>query len=509
MKNQLVLVLDFGGQYKELIASRVRQLSVYSEIRAGSMSAEEIQALAPIGLILTGGPRSVYAPDAPRCDPKIFELGIPVLGICYGMQLMTYTLGGKVGPSAGGGEYGRIRTRITPDCALFDGIPETGMTLMSHGDRVTELPEGFVCKASTARCKLAAAVCEEKKLYCVQFHPEVRHTEHGTDILRNFLYGVCHASGDYNIDDYLDWAVADIREKVGDKKVLLALSGGVDSSVCAALIERAIPGKLTCVFVDHGLMRKNEGDQVEAAFAGRQLDLIRVNAGERFLAKLQGVSDPEKKRKIIGAEFVAVFQEQSAKLGKIPFLAQGTIYPDIVESGGGSTATIKSHHNVGGLPKDIGFDGLIEPLRGLFKDEVRALGRKLGLPTQLVERQPFPGPGLAVRVLGEVTEEKLAILREADAIVCEEIGKLKNPPSQYFAVLPGVRSVGVAGDERRYDEVIAIRAVETTDFMTAEYSHLSHALLSRISTRISNEVPGAGRVVYDVSGKPPATVEWE
>ncbi len=509
MKNELVLVLDFGGQYKELIASRVRQLAVYSEIKPGNLSAAEIKALAPIGLILTGGPKSVYAADAPQCDPGIFELGIPVLGICYGMQLMCHTLGGKVGSGASGGEYGRIRTHLQPGGALFKEIPEIGMTLMSHGDVVKELPAGFERRASTARCKNAAAVNEDRRLYCVQFHPEVRHTDHGTDILKNFLYNVCNAKGDYNIDDYLDWAVTNIRETVGDKKVLLALSGGVDSSVCAALIERAVPGKLTCVFVDHGLMRKNEGDQVEAAFADRQLNLIRVNAGERFLTKLKGVSDPEKKRKIIGAEFVAVFQEQSKKLGKIPYLAQGTIYPDIVESGGGSTATIKSHHNVGGLPKDIGFDGLIEPLRGLFKDEVRALGRKLGLPTALVERQPFPGPGLAVRVLGEVTEEKLQILREADAIVCEEIGKMKNPPSQYFAVLPGVRSVGVAGDERRYDEVIAVRAVETTDFMTAEYSPLSHALLGRISARISNEVPGAGRVVYDISGKPPATVEWE
>lgn len=509
MKNELVLVLDFGGQYKELIASRVRQLSVYSEIKPGNMKAEEIRALAPIGLILTGGPKSVYAPDAPQCDPGIFALGIPVLGICYGMQLMCRTLGGKVSPGAGGGEYGRIRTHFQPDGALFREIPETGMTLMSHGDVVAELPEGFERKASTARCKNAAAVCDARGLYCVQFHPEVRHTDHGTDVLRNFLFNICRAGGDYNIDDYLDWSVANIREKVGNKKVLLALSGGVDSSVCAALIERAAPGKLTCVFVDHGLMRKDEGDQVEAAFTGRQLNFIRVNAGKRFLEKLRGVSDPEKKRKIIGAEFVSVFQEQSKQLGRIPYLAQGTIYPDIVESGGGSTATIKSHHNVGGLPKDIGFDGLIEPLRGLFKDEVRALGRKLGLPDTIVERQPFPGPGLAVRVLGEVTAEKLAILREADAIVCGEIGRMRNPPSQYFAVLPGIRTVGVAGDERRYDEVIAVRAVETTDFMTAEYSPLSHALLSRISSRISNEVPGAGRVVYDISGKPPATVEWE
>lgn len=509
MKNETVLVLDFGGQYKELIASRVRQLSVYSEIKPGSISAKEIEEIAPIGIILTGGPKSVYGEDAPKCDPAIFSLGIPVLGICYGMQLMCHTLGGKVAPGLSGGEYGRIRTSLITENALFDGLSEKCLTLMSHGDIVKDLPEGFICIASTARCKNAACAYAEKKLYAVQFHPEVRHTDQGTDVLRNFLYKICGAKGDYNIDDYLEYAVQEIRSRSNGKKILLALSGGVDSSVCAALIEKAVPGNLTCVFVDHGLMRKDEGDKIESLFKGRQLNFIRVNAAERFLSKLKGVTDPETKRKIIGKEFVAVFEEQAKKLGDIPFLAQGTIYPDIVESGGGTTATIKSHHNVGGLPKNIGFDGLIEPLRGLFKDEVRALGRKLGLPDELVNRQPFPGPGLAVRILGEITQEKLEILREADSIVCEEIGKMKNPPSQYFAVLPGIRSVGVAGDERRYDEVIAVRAVNTSDFMTAEYAPLSHSLLSKISSRISNEVKGAGRVVYDISGKPPATVEWE
>ena len=509
MKNETVLVLDFGGQYKELIASRVRQLLVYSEIKPGNISAEEIGKIAPIGIILTGGPKSVYGEDAPKCDPEIFNLGIPVLGICYGMQLMCYTLGGKVTPGNGGGEYGRIRTRLQTGNRIFEGLSENAMTLMSHGDMVKDLPDGFVRLASTSRCKNAACFCEERRLYAVQFHPEVKHTDRGTEVLRNFLYNVCGAKGDYNIDNYLEAAAADIRNKVGDRKILLALSGGVDSSVCAALIEKAVPGKLTCVFVDHGLMRKNEGDKIEAIFSNRQLDFIRVNAADRFLGELKGVTDPETKRKIIGKEFVAVFEEQAKKLGNIPFLAQGTIYPDIVESGGGTTATIKSHHNVGGLPENIGFDGLVEPLRGLFKDEVRALGKKLGLPDDLVYRQPFPGPGLAVRILGEITPEKLEILREADSIVCEEIGKMKNPPSQYFAVLPGVRTVGVAGDERKYDDIIAVRAVITSDFMTAEYAPLSHSLLSKISSRISNEVKGAGRVVYDISGKPPATVEWE
>ena len=509
MKNETILVLDFGGQYKELIASRVRQLSVYSEIKPGNISADEIRKIAPIGLILTGGPKSVYGKDAPKCDPGIFSLGIPVLGICYGMQLMCYTLGGNVAPGLGGGEYGRIRTKLQTGNKLFEGISEKAMTLMSHGDAVKDLPEGFIRSASTARCKNAGCFCEERKLYAVQFHPEVRHTDRGTEVLRNYLYNICGAKGDYNIDNYLESAAADIRNKVGDRKILLALSGGVDSSVCAALIERAVPGKLTCVFVDHGLMRKNEGDKIEAVFAKRELDFIRVNASDRFLGKLKGVSDPETKRKIIGKEFVTVFEEEAKKLGNIPFLAQGTIYPDIVESGGGTTATIKSHHNVGGLPENIGFDGLVEPLRGLFKDEVRALGRKLGLPEELVNRQPFPGPGLAVRIIGEITPEKLDILREADNIVCEEIDKLKSPPSQYFAVLPGIRTVGVAGDERKYDDIIAVRAVITSDFMTAEYAPLSHALLTKISSRISNEVKGAGRVVYDISGKPPATVEWE
>lgn len=508
-KNQLVLVLDFGGQYKELIASGIRRLHVYSEIKPGSITAEEIKALAPIGIVLTGGPKSVYKPGAPLCDPGIFALGIPVLGICYGMQLMCHVLGGEVGPARNGGEYGRTRTRLDSACPLFKSLPEHINALMSHFDGVTRVPEGFKTTARTRACPIAAACCEEKKLYCVQFHPEVKHTDLGETLLQSFLYDVCKAAGDYNIDDYIETAAAAIRKTVGSEKILLALSGGVDSSVCAALIEKAVPGQLTCVFVDHGLMRKDEGDQIEAVFGSRALEFIRVNAEERFLLALSGVSEPEKKRKIIGGEFINVFKQQSEKLGNIPFLAQGTIYPDVIESGGSAAATIKSHHNVGGLPENIGFSGLVEPLRGLFKDEVRALGRKLGLPDYLVDRQPFPGPGLAVRILGEITREKLEVLREADAIVREEIDRLKTRPDQYFAVLPGIRTVGVVGDERAYDYVIGVRAVTTADFMTAEYSPLPHRVLGKISARISNEVRGAGRIVYDISGKPPATVEWE
>ena len=508
-KNQLVLVLDFGGQYKELIASGIRRIHVYSEIKSGSITAQEIKDLAPIGIVLTGGPKSVYKPGAPLCDPGIFSLGIPVLGICYGMQLLSFVCGGEVSPARGGGEYGRTRTHLDSSCPLFKGIGDGITALMSHFDRVSKAPEGFTVGAHTRACPIAAVWNEEKKLYGVQFHPEVKHTDCGEQLFKNFLFDICKAKGDYNIDDYIETACDIIRKTVGKERILLALSGGVDSSVCAALIEKAVPGQLTCVFVDHGLMRKDEGDQIEAAFGKRELEFVRVNAEDRFLKQLSGVTEPEKKRKIIGAEFISVFQEQSKKLGDIPFLAQGTIYPDVIESGGSAAATIKSHHNVGGLPKNIGFNGLVEPLRGLFKDEVRILGRKLGLPDYLVDRQPFPGPGLAVRILGEITREKLEVLRNADAIVREEIDKLKVRPDQYFAVLPGIRTVGVVGDERAYDYVIGVRAVTTADFMTAEYSPLPHRVLGKISSRISNEVKGAGRIVYDISGKPPATVEWE
>lgn len=509
MNKQTVLVLDFGGQYKELIASQIRRLGVYSIVKPGNINADEIKKIDPVGIVLTGGPKSVYKEGSPTAKREIFELGIPVLGICYGMQLISHVMGGTVEPPKSGGEYGLTATTLRENSTLFKNMPPRAKMLMSHFDAVTKAPDGFEVIAATKHCKIAAIADDGKKLYGVQFHPEVKNSDQGTEIFRNFLFGVCGCVGDYSIDDIIENAVREIQTRVGDRRVLLALSGGVDSSVCAALIAKAIPNKLTCVFVDHGLMRKNEGDEIEAVFSKWDLKFIRINAQQRFLSALAGVTDSERKRKIIGETFIRVFEEASKELGSIPFLAQGTIYPDIIESGGDRAATIKSHHNVGGLPENIGFDGLVEPLRGLFKDEVRTLGRKLGLPESLVDRQPFPGPGLGVRVIGAITEEKLAILRDCDAIVREEIGKLKVKPNQYFAVLPGIRSVGVVGDERAYDEVIAVRAVMTTDFMTAEYAPLPHKVLAKISARISNEVKGAGRVVYDISGKPPATIEWE
>lgn len=506
--SELLLVLDFGGQYKELIARTVRGLSVYSEIWPGHTSAEKIRELKPIGIILTGGPHSVYLPDSPKCDPEIFRLGIPVLGICYGMQLMCHMLGGTV-QACEKSEYGRVKARLDTRSPLFKGIQEQNTVLMSHTDLVSRLPDGFSGIAGTGQCPYAACENPDQRLYGVQFHPEVGHTDNGREIFENFLFSICSAKGDYRLDDYIDTQVSKIRQKVGGQKVLLALSGGVDSSVCASLLSKAIPGQLTCIFVDHGFMRHNEGDEIERVFAGRDLNFIRVNAAERFLARLRGVVSPERKRKIIGEEFVRVFEEEAGKLGNIPFLAQGTIYPDVIESGGKLGATIKSHHNVGGLPENLAFAEVIEPLSGLFKDEVRVLGRKLGLPASLTERQPFPGPGLAVRVMGEVTREKLEIVRMADFIMCQEIGKLKRKPQQYFAVHTGVCSVGVKGDDRTYDTVIALRAVDTSDFMTCEYTPLSHKVLSRIASRITREIPSVSRVVYDITSKPPATVEWE
>ena len=506
--SQLLLVLDFGGQYKELIARGVRGLSVYSEIRPGHTPLEEIRALAPIGIILTGGPDSVNAPDAPRCDPALFSLGIPILGICYGMQLMCHLLGGAV-QAAERGEYGVVSATLDARSDLLRDAAPHSAVLMSHTDRVTRLPEGFANTGHSASCESVACEHPDRKLYGVQFHPEVEHTAHGRDILRRFLYDICGAAGDYRLDDYIETRVRMIREQVGTQRVLLALSGGVDSSVCASLLSRAIPGQLTCIFVDHGFMRHNEGDDIARAFARQPVHFIRVNAQQRFLARMKGVVDPERKRKIIGEEFIRVFEDEAGKLGNIPFLAQGTIYPDVIESGGKLGATIKSHHNVGGLPDTLAFTALVEPLSGLFKDEVRALGRKLGLPAALVNRQPFPGPGLAIRVMGEVTRQKLDIVRQADHILCSELGKLKKRPQQYFAVFTNVRSVGVKGDGRTYDNVIALRAVNTMDFMTCGYAPLSHRVLSRVSSRITSEIPTVSRVVYDISSKPPATVEWE
>jgi len=507
--NELILILDFGGQYKELISRMTRSLHVYSEIKPGKISAHEVKKLAPAGIILTGGPNSVYAQGAPKCDPAIFELGIPVLGICYGMQMMCHILGGRV-EACSVSEYGRIETTIVGDSLLMRGIKSTNSkVLMSHTDQVCELPQGFKRTASTTNCLNAA--CEESScnLYGVQFHPEVEHSDCGREIMRNFLFSICGASGSYHLDDYIEKRIKAIRETVGDKRVLLALSGGVDSSVCAALLSKAVGEQLTCIFVDHGFMRLNEGDNIENIFSKKKLNFIRVNAAGRFLQKLKGVKKPEQKRKIIGEEFVRVFEEESHKLSGIEFLAQGTIYPDIIESGGEFGDTIKSHHNVGGLPDNFAFEGIVEPLSGLFKDEVRIIGRMLGLPDGLVNRQPFPGPGLAIRITGEVTQKKLNLLRKADHIVCQEIERLRKKPQQYFAVLTDVRSVGVKGDHRTYDYVVAVRSVETSDFMTCEYTPLPHKILSRISSRITGEIKQVSRVVYDITGKPPATVEWE
>jgi len=508
MMNQTVVILDFGGQYKELIARRVRELGVYSEIWPCDSGLERIRARQPIGIIFTGGPDSVNAANAPACDPGVFALGVPVLGICYGMQFMCHALGGEVSPCESS-EYGTVSARVNPESALFRGLEAEQKVLMSHTDYVSRPPEGFTVTARTALCPAAAMENARRRLYAVQFHPEVENTKHGKDMLRAFLYDICGAAGDYSMTDYLERTVEAVRTRVGSERVLLGLSGGVDSSVCAALLSRAIPGQVTCIYIDHGFMRKDETEQVRRAFAGRDLDLRVIDAGEQFLSALAGVTDPEQKRKIIGREFVRAFEQAARGCGHPAYLAQGTIYPDIVESGKNKSAVIKSHHNVGGLPEEMGFKGVVEPLRGLFKDEVRALGRMLGLPRTLVERQPFPGPGLAIRVIGEVTREKLNILREADAIVRQEIGRSRAKADQYFCVLTNLRSVGVMGDFRTYDYAVSVRAVRTNDFMTCEYARLPHALLYRISNRITSEVQGVNRVLYDITGKPPATIEYE
>ena len=508
-----ILIIDFGGQYNQLIARRVRECRVYCEVKPWNTPLEELKAFDPIGIIFTGGPRSVYREGSPTVDKSIFTWGVPILGICYGCQLMARLLGGQVVPAQDDSarEYGKTATHYDTACKLFQGLPRDGVSWMSHGDYMSRVPEGFALAAHSGACPNAAIADEARGFYGVQFHPEVSHTEHGLDMLRNFLYGVCGATGDWTMGDYKNTILQTVREKVEGGRVLLALSGGVDSSVAAALLAEAVGGQLTCVFVDHGLMRLNEGDEVEAAFAPWDINFVRVDAGDRFLTKLAGVTDPEEKRKIIGEEFIRVFEEEAKKIGAVDFLAQGTIYPDVIESGAGEAAVIKSHHNVGGLPDCVDFQEILEPLRLLFKDEVRQLGRELGLPEYLVSRQPFPGPGLAIRILGEVTKEKADRLRQADFIFREELAGAGEDRrlSQYFAVLTDSRSVGVMGDGRTYDCTLALRAVTTSDFMTADWARIPYDLLDRISTRIVNEVAGINRIVYDITSKPPATVEWE
>ncbi len=513
MEHQNIVVLDFGGQYNQLIARRVRECGVYCEVKPYTTPVDEIRAMNPIGMIFTGGPNSVYDPAAPQADQELFQLGVPVLGICYGCQLLAHNLGGRVIAAAEdtAREYGKTETFFDTSCKLFKGLPETGVSWMSHGDYMEKVPEGFRLYAHSAACPNVAIADEERGFYGVQFHPEVNHTEHGSDMIRNFLYQVCGAKGDWTMGDYKKNAIRQIREKVGSGKVLLALSGGVDSSVAAALLAEAVGKQLTCVFVDHGLMRLNEGDEVEAAFAKWDIQFIRANAGERFLNQLADVTEPEQKRKIIGEEFIRVFEAEAKKIGQVDYLVQGTIYPDVIESGLGSAAVIKSHHNVGGLPDYVDFKEIIEPLRMLFKDEVRQLGRELGLPEYLVSRQPFPGPGLAIRCLGEVTGDKLDLLRQADFIFRDEIAKagLEHTMDQYFAVLTNMRSVGVQGDGRTYDYTVVLRSVTTSDFMTADWTRIPYDVLDRVSVRIVNEVPHVNRIAYDITSKPPATVEFE
>ncbi|WP_051084516.1 glutamine-hydrolyzing GMP synthase [Gracilibacillus lacisalsi] len=510
VNNEMILVLDFGSQYNQLITRRIREFGVYSELHSHRLTIDEIKEMNPKGIILSGGPHSVYGENSFRCDERIFDLGIPVLGICYGMQLMTHHFGGVV-ERANEREYGKADIHVKEGALLFEGTPEEQVVWMSHSDKIIEPPKDFDIEATSSSTPVAAMSNKDKQLFGVQFHPEVRNTEYGNDLLKSFVFQACNCAGDWTMANFIDMEVDKIREQVGDRNVLCALSGGVDSSVVAALIHKAIGDQLTCIFVDHGLLRKDEGETVMRTFRDQfNMNIIKIDAQERFLSKLKGVSDPEQKRKIIGNEFIYVFDDEAAKLENMDFLAQGTLYTDIVESGTETAQTIKSHHNVGGLPEDMDFQ-LIEPLNTLFKDEVRALGTELGVPDEIVWRQPFPGPGLGIRVLGEITPEKVEIVRESDAILREEIKKagLDRDIWQYFTVLPDIRSVGVMGDARTYDYAIGIRAVTSIDGMTSDWARIPWDILEKISVRLVNEVDHINRVLYDVTSKPPATIEWE